>query len=78
MKYNKLYGNRDKYNAFKTLILRVEAIDKDAAQFMRTEASSVCNFAYSGDIDGFVFWGDTPQGHQYWWDIETALEARNV
>ena len=58
----------------------VGTIDKDAEQYMRTEAKELDSFAADDDedtIENVFAWHETPQGYDYWHCIYEKLGEIN-
>lgn len=63
---------------------RVERLDPEAAKYMRSEALSLTRFDQCGrkdpeNIDYAFVWDETPQGHEFWDDLnerEMALHDK--
>ena len=64
-----MYGKR----SYEALTDRVAKIDKGAARYMRTQAPALKDFVYDSDLICCFVWGDTPQGHDFWEDINDKL-----
>lgn len=65
-----MYGKR----YYKALTDRVAKINKGAARYMRKHApSKLKSFSYSGYLNGCFYWAETPQGHDFWEDINDKL-----
>ena len=60
---------------YEELCKRVESIDKKAAEYMRGDARKLDDFYESGDISECFTWCDTPQGGQYWNNIDEILDS---
>jgi hypothetical protein len=58
---------------YKNLCKRVALINKGAARYMRTKAIKLDGFAYAKIIMGCFYFGDTPQGIEYWQNISRQL-----
>jgi hypothetical protein len=56
------------------LVDKVSAIDKDAAYYLRNGARNLRPFQMAGYLAGVMLWYDTPQGHDYWDNINNKLE----
>lgn len=57
------------------LIQQVEAIDPEAAEYLRTEARELESFTECAVLNGVFIWDDSPQGHDYWNDLYTQVYA---
>jgi len=55
------------------LIAQVALIDKDAAEYMKTEMRECFGFSTSGDLWAVVVWENTEQGTNYWYDIACKI-----
>lgn len=53
----------------KEMIRRVEALDPDAAEYLRTAEGII----ESDMLDACMIWSNTPQGHAYWRGIRERL-----
>jgi hypothetical protein len=58
---------------YQQLIAQVALIDKDAAQYMKTEMRECFGFSTSGDLWDVVIWEHTKQGSTYWRDIACKI-----
>ena len=58
---------------YEELCKRVEAFDKDAAEYMRNEAPKLGDFEYDGFLYCCFVFRDTPQGLKYWINISDQL-----
>jgi hypothetical protein len=59
---------------YKTLILRVETISPEAAEYLRTDANELTSFSIGGDLKSVFVWSESPQGNHFWWTIADQLE----
>lgn len=60
---------------YEDLCKRVEAIDKKAAEYMRGDARKMRSFYENKDISVCFLWRHTPQGWQYWNNIDDILNG---
>jgi hypothetical protein len=58
---------------YQQLIAQVALIDKDAAEYMKTEMRECFGFSTSGDLWAVVIWEHTKQGTDYWYDIACKI-----
>lgn len=58
---------------YQALCDRVEAIDKEAARYMREEAPMLERFIDYPSLSGSFNWEYTPHGYNYWSKLEQAL-----
>ena len=58
---------------YQALCDRVEAIDKEAARYMREEAPMMDRFIDYPSLSGSFNWEYTPHGYNYWSKLEQAL-----
>ena len=58
---------------YQALCDRVEAIDKEAARYMREEAPMLDSFDGCGILTDSFVWRETPHGYNYWSKLEKAL-----
>lgn len=58
---------------YQALCDRVEAIDKEAARYMREEAPMLDSFDGCGILNDSFVWKETPHGYNYWSKLEKAL-----
>lgn len=63
-------------NTHADLIEAVRAIDRAAAAYLEGDAKRLPTFYPSVDLDGCFGWKSSPQGEQYWRDIEETLRKR--
>lgn len=64
---------------YEALTDRVAKIDKGAARYMRKHApSTLRSFTYNGYLAGCFVWSDTPQGHDFWEDINDKLNNEDM
>ena len=65
--------------AYKTLCSKVEAIDKEAAKWLREVAPTYpfehFPFRYSKDLTICFIWEESPQGNDYWKEIGWKLSG---
>jgi len=60
---------------------RVEEIDPEASRFLRELAPRMTKeqhdnaFSYCNSLTGCFAWSKTPQGHEYWMNINRKLEG---
>jgi hypothetical protein len=66
-----LTKDEDDYN---DLVGEVQKIDPNAAVYMLTEAKKLDDFDYTDRLVTAFTWADTPQGWEYWDDIDTQLD----
>jgi hypothetical protein len=59
---------------YQQLIAMVAEIDKDAAEYMKTEMRECLGFSTSGNLWEVVIWEHTKQGTDYWYDIAGKIE----
>lgn len=59
--------------SYENLCKRVEKIDPKAAEYMRGEAKGLKSFRGSSDLALCFIWHYTPQGNNYWSNIEKKL-----
>ena len=60
----------DKYTQ---LVLRIYAIDANAGAYLTGDVFKLKAFNPTGDIRGCFVWHTSPQGHEYWHNIERQL-----
>ena len=60
-------------NREKTIIKEVGKIDKDAARYLRGDAQKLSSFNREGWLGSVMIWSGTPQGYQYWADLNDKL-----
>lgn len=80
MKYRKKYGSKDDFIAYVELVGKVRKIDPDAAKYLESKELRKIGgsgFHYIGIISGVMVWSFTPQGHDYWQNIENKLRELN-
>lgn len=58
---------------YQELIAEVAFVDKDAAEYMKTEMRKCFGFSSSGDLWSVVIWEHTKQGTDYWYDIACKI-----
>lgn len=58
---------------YQALCDRVEAIDKEAARYMREEAPTLDSFDGCGILNDSFVWKESPYGFGYWSKLEQAL-----
>ena len=58
---------------YQQLIAEVAFVDKDAAEYMKTEMRECFGFSSSGDLWEVVIWEHTKQGTDYWYDIAQKI-----
>lgn len=58
---------------YQKLIAQVALIDKDAAEYMKTEMRECFGFSPSGKLWEVVIWENTEQGSMYWYDIACKI-----
>ena len=59
---------------YNDLCKAVNKIDKEAFKYMVIEAIKQETFVPNNILSACFFWDDTPQGRDYWDNIETILE----
>lgn len=60
--------------AYEALCKKVEAVDADAAAYMRSEeARALWDFQALEDLKACFTWSYTPQGFEYWDKIHDAI-----
>lgn len=59
---------------YQELIAQVADINKDAADYMQGPMRKISGFEPLGDLWSVVYWGDTIQGTDFWYDIACKLE----
>lgn len=53
---------------------KVEKLDPAAARYMRDPATQLKeDFSYKGDLMACFIWGETPQGHAYWSQLQDRV-----
>ena len=55
------------------LCTAVGKIDKEAEQYMRTDARELEDFVECGCLGGAFVWRKTPQGYLYWHHIDLTM-----
>lgn len=63
---------------YKELIERVRLIDPAAAEYLEGDARKLGDFQPHENLISVMFWGDTPQGHEYWSGINQKLSGQNL
>lgn len=58
---------------YQELIAQVAEINKDAADYMQGPMRKIKEFTACGDLWSVVYWEDTPQGTDFWYDIVCKL-----
>jgi hypothetical protein len=58
---------------YQQLIAQVALIDKDAAEYMKTEMRECFSFTTSGLLREVVIWEYTKQGTNYWCNIASKI-----
>jgi len=59
--------------SFDKLVKEVEKIDKDAARYLQGDAQKLSSFHRREELCGVMVWFDTPQGHEYWAELNSKL-----
>jgi hypothetical protein len=68
---------RNDWHDYADLIEQVRAVDNAAAVYMDFVAPFSSGFVPGGDLSNCYVFCETPQGHDYWWQIiERLLENR--
>ena len=57
------------------LIERVKKISPFAADYLKEKAINLPEFGYDSELAGCFYWGDTPQGHDYWRIIDKIVRG---
>lgn len=75
MKYREKYGSKDNFIAYVELVGKVRKINPEAADYLESKElrKSVSSFIYAGRISSAMSWGETTQGHSFWWGISREL-----
>ena len=61
-------------SSYEALMAKVAKIDKGAARYMRKHApNKLKSFTYDGYLSGCFYWAETPQGHDFWENINDKL-----
>ena len=58
---------------YKKLIAEVRKIDTAAADYLDGPCRKLVSFSEDKRIQPSFLWDKTPQGVQYWWDIQDQL-----
>lgn len=58
---------------YKELIERVRLIDPAAAEYLEGDDVRKRNFLPHENLSSVMVWSETPQGHRYWSNIDSAL-----
>jgi len=61
--------------AFLLLANKVSQINISAGHYLRTKAPELDRFVPTPDLGQCFLWSDTPQGHDYWSNINDILEG---
>lgn len=60
-------------NAYFNLCQRVKVIDPEAETYLRVKAIKLLDFVYCGILSGAFGWSTTPQGADFWRNIDLQL-----
>ncbi len=74
--YHKVMQEVKLIEGYLSLIARVEAIDKDAAEYLRTNVFKLRGGAQSNSLDSCFVFAETPQGHRYWKNIADKIDTK--
>jgi hypothetical protein len=70
--------NVKKDSLYNDLADRVRKVDADAADYLLEEAIKLPCFCYSDILISCFNWSKTPQGHEYWFNINEELTNLNI
>ncbi len=65
----------EKTELWRRVVLGLALIDFDAMLFVINESKDRLG---DGTLGGLFVWGDTPQGHNYWAELERQLRELGV
>ena len=66
-------GGKPMVASFDQLVKEVGKIDKDGARYLRGDAQKLSSFNREGWLGSVMIWSGTPQGYQYWADLNDKL-----